>query len=151
MGIDSGVSAAILTGVAAVIGSAVQVLQHISAAVDKTAEVCSALRSCVPPDGGGNSCQAELQVASESRLWLPIYAVSGFLIGAAAITIGLRTRTRERATTGAVRLTAPLRAASVAPAAPRTCAKIVHRQASRVSSLNSLTRLAEDGHKNARD
>ena len=120
------------------IGSAVQVLQHISAAVDKTAEVCSALRSFVPPDGSGSNCQAELQVASESRLWLPIYAVSGFLIGAAVITIGLRARTRERATTGAVRLTAPLRAASVAPVAPSTVAKAVHRRASRVSSLTSL-------------
>ena len=138
MGIDSGVSAAILTGVAAVIGSAVQVLKHISAAVDKTSEVCSALRSFVPPEGSGNNCQAELQSASESRLWLPIYAVCGFLIGATVIAIGLRARTRERATTGSVRLTAPLRAVSVAPVAPRTVTKAVHRRASRVSSLSSL-------------
>ena len=138
MGIDSGIGAAILTGVAAVIGSAVQVLQHISAAVDKTAEVCSALRSFVPPEGSGNNCQAELQAASESRLWLPIYAVFGFLIGATGIVIGLRALTRERSTTGPVRLTAPLRALSVAPVAPRTGTKAVGRRASRVSSLTSL-------------
>ena len=136
MGRDTSTAAAILTGVVAAFGSFWQG-QQLGVVVEKTAEACTAYKNLVPPEV--NSCPPEFSAATDAKLWLPVYAAAGFLVGVCFAVLRSNTRGRERVSVGPARLASeqPTKVSTtVVRAPPRAVPKAaVKRSAVRPSGL----------------